>query len=180
LGLDSIDLYYLHFPFSPVGITPWIRAMAQAVEAQKIRAVGVSNCSAAQMRRGAATLARYDIVLGANQVHYSATHRQPEKNGVLDTCREMDVALVTYRPVEGGSLRSEATNGSNATLRALEEVAQRHNATVTHVALAWLLQRDNHVVAIPGSTNADHIRDNAQALMLELTADDVAAIDRAG
>ena len=78
--------------------------MAEAVHTGKILAVGVSNFSAQQMRRAAARLARYEIPLAANEVHYSLLHRQPEANGVLDACRELDVALVAYRPLEGGRL----------------------------------------------------------------------------
>ncbi len=92
LGRESIDLYYLHFPYSARGVGTWMKAMAKAVEAKKIRAAGISNCNVAQMRKAADVLARYEISLAANQVHYSLVHRAPETNGVLDACRQMDVA----------------------------------------------------------------------------------------
>ena len=87
LGRDSLDLYYLHFPRSLRSVGTWMRAMARAVKAGKIRAVGISNCNAAQMRRAADVLARYDIPLAANQVQYSLLHREPETDGLLDACR---------------------------------------------------------------------------------------------
>jgi aryl-alcohol dehydrogenase-like predicted oxidoreductase len=59
LGRDSLDLYYLHFPYSPRGVGTWMRAMARAVKAGKIRAVGISNCNVAQMRKAAGVLGRY-------------------------------------------------------------------------------------------------------------------------
>lgn len=185
LGADAIDLYYLHFPFSPRGVAPWMKAMAEAVASKKIRAVGVSNCSAKQMRTAATVLARYDIALAANQVQYSLLHRKPEHDGVLDACHQLDVALVAYRPIQGGTIRSSSASGAGGLLtntpllRLLDEVASGHGATVTQVALAWLLQHDDHVIAIPGATKAVHVQENAGALSLELADDELAAIDRA-
>jgi aryl-alcohol dehydrogenase-like predicted oxidoreductase len=181
LGLESIDLYYLHFPFSPVSVGTWMNAMAPAVKSGKIRAVGVSNCSASQMQKAATALARHDVPLAANQVHYSLAHRKPEVDGVLDACRELDVALVAYRPLSSGALSSGAGVGSNssALLGLLEELALGRGATVAQVALAWLLQRDEHVVAIPGATKPAHVMENAGALALELTDEEFVAIDKA-
>ena len=104
LGVERVDLYYIHFPYSPVGPAPWIRELARAVNAGKVRAAGVSNFSAAQMRRAVQILGRHGIPLAANQVQYSLTHRKPEHDGVLQACRELDVALVAYRPIAGGGL----------------------------------------------------------------------------
>ena len=111
LGRDSLDLYYLHFPYSPRGVGTWMRAMARAVKAGKMRAVGISNCNVAQMRKAAGVLARYGIPLAANQVHYSLMHRKPETDGVLDACRRMDVALVAYRPLGGGAITAGSPGG---------------------------------------------------------------------
>jgi aryl-alcohol dehydrogenase-like predicted oxidoreductase len=180
LGCDSLDLYYLHFPYSLRGVGTWMRAMASAVKGGKIRAVGISNCNAAQMREAAYILARYDIPLAANQVQYSLLHRQPETNGVLDACRRMDVALVAYRPIGGGAISSGSTRGSDRSALAdtLREVATAHGATAAQAALAWLLRRDDHVIPIPGATRPGHVRENSGALSLELSEDEFAAIDR--
>jgi len=180
LGRDSLDLYYLHFPYSPLGVGAWMRAMASAVRAGKVRAVGISNCTVAQMRKAADVLARYDIPLAANQVQYSLLHRQPETNGVLDACRRMDVALVAYRPIGGGVLSSGSSTGPGRAALAdtLREVAAAQGATVAQVALAWLLKRDDHVIPIPGATRPEHIRENSAALTLELSEEESAAIDR--
>ena len=112
LGVQTIDLYYIHFPYSLLSIETLMDLMAQAVEAGKIRAVGVSNFNAEQMRRAVTRLARYDIPLGVNQVRYNLLQRQPEENGVLDSCRELNVALVAYRPLEGGRLKSNTVPGA--------------------------------------------------------------------
>jgi len=181
LGCESIDLYYLHFPYSPLGVGVWMKPMAKAVKDGKIRAVGISNCGGAQMRKAASALARYDIPLAANQVHYSVAHRKPETDGVLEACREMDVALVAYRPIGGGSIGSvsEKDPGKSELTGVLREVAESRGATPKQVALAWLLKRDDHVVAIPGATKADHVRENAGALTLGLTDDEFDVVDKA-
>jgi aryl-alcohol dehydrogenase-like predicted oxidoreductase len=181
LGRDSLDLYYLHFPYSPRGVGTWMRAMARAVKAGKIRAVGISNCNVAQMRKAAGVLARYGIPLAANQVHYSLMHRKPETDGVLDACRRMDVALVAYRPLGGGAITAGSPGGpgQSALAGTLREVAATRNATAAQVSLAWLLKQDDHVIPIPGATRPEHVRENSGALSLELSEEELAAIDRA-
>jgi aryl-alcohol dehydrogenase-like predicted oxidoreductase len=104
LEMQQIDLYQVHFPYTLLKINDLMDAMAKAVHAGKIRAVGVSNYNVAQMRQAHARLARHDIPLASNQVHYSLLHRNPEKNGVLDACRELNVALIAYSPLEQGLL----------------------------------------------------------------------------
>ena len=178
MGRESVDLYYLHFPYSLVGMDVWVKALADAVRSGRARGAGVSNCNPAQMRKAARILERHGIPLAANQVQYSLRHRKPEKDGVLDACREMDVALVAYRPISGGKIPDEAQSGGRLE-GVLREVAQGRGATVSQVSLRWLLQRDERVIAIPGSRSSDHARENAGALALELTEAEFTAIDRA-
>lgn len=85
LGRKSVELYQHHFPSSQVSIPKLMDLMADAVKAGKIKAVGVSNYSAAQMRIAHAALAKHGIALASNQVEYSLLHRHPEVNGVLDS-----------------------------------------------------------------------------------------------
>ena len=190
LGRKTIDLYYIHFPYSFLSIETLMDLMAQAVKAGKVRAVGVSNFNVNQMRRAATRLTRYDIPLAANQVRYNLLHRQPEWNGVLDACRELNVALVAYRPLERGRLRAEAPGAKSLTNRTekasskaiqetLQTIAQQHGKTVSQVALNWLLRRDEHVIPIPGTTNTRHAMENADTLSWQLSDDEFAAIDLA-
>ena len=181
LGRDSLDLYYLHFPHPLLGVGVWMRAMARAVKAGKIRAVGISNCNVAQMRKAADVLARHGMPLAANQVRYSLVHRNPETDGVLAACHRMDVALVAYEPIGGGAISADSLRDpGRATLAdTLREVAAARSATAAQVALAWLLKRGDHVIAIPGATRPEHVRENAGALSLELSEQEFAAIDRA-
>jgi aryl-alcohol dehydrogenase-like predicted oxidoreductase len=196
LGRQSIDLYYIHFPYTLLSIEALMDMMAQAVEAGKVRAVGVSNFSAEQMRRAAARLEKYGIPLAANQVRYNLLHRQPEVNGVLAACRELNVALVAYRPLERGRLLSDAVprakSGSTsstgqmgkaaskeeAILETLQTIAQRRGKSVSQVALNWLLRRDERVIPIPGTTDAHHAMENVDALSWQLGDDEFTAIDQ--
>jgi aryl-alcohol dehydrogenase-like predicted oxidoreductase len=198
LGVQTIDLYYIHFPYTLLSIEKLMDLMAQAVEAGKIRAVGVSNFNAKQMRRAATRLARYHIPLAANQVRYSLLHRQPEENGVLDACRELNVALVAYRPLERGQLKSNSVlraspSGSPSSTadrgkvaskelilqETLRAIAQQRQKSVSQIALNWLLRRDEHVIPIPGTTSPRHALENADTLSWELSPDEFAAIDQA-
>lgn len=192
LGVQTIDLYYIHWPFTLLRIETLMEWMAQAVEAGKSRAVGVSNFSAEQMRRAAERLDRYQIPLAANEIHYSLVHRQPEANGVLEACRELNIALVAYRPLEGGQFMSSTARGASAgpSSRAkrtgtapsklqetLQAVARHHGKSVSQVILNWLLRRDAHVIPIPGTTNARHALENAEALTWILSDEEFATID---
>lgn len=196
LAATSVDLYFVHFPYSILRIESLMDAMAEAYGSGKIKAVGVSNYNAEQMRRAAARLAEHGIALAANEVHYSLIDRDPEVNGVLDVCRELNVALVAYFPLATGMLKSYSGpqplsfmkrrllgKGSPEQLLALQEtlqhVADRHGGTANQVALNWLLQRDDHVIAIPGATSAEHVLENAKALTWQLTPEEFDMIDRA-
>jgi aryl-alcohol dehydrogenase-like predicted oxidoreductase len=182
LGRQAIDLYYIHFPSPLLSIETMMDRMAKAVEAGKIRAVGVSNFSADQMRAAADRLEKHGIPLAANEVRYSLFHRQPEADGVLDACRERDVALVAYRPLDGGRLSASPasrTSKEEAIQESLRTIAQRHGKSVSQVTLNWMLRRDGHVIPIPGSTHADHALDNVGALTWRLSDGEFAAIDEA-
>lgn len=200
LGVEVIDLYYIHWPFTLLRINALMDMMALAVRIGKIRAVGVSNYNAKQMRQAAARLARYNIPLAANQVHYSLLHRQPETDGVLDACRELNVALVAYRPLESGRLLTLEERKAETTPEAtpvhqeqekaskqeqlaglrqmLASVAQAHGKTINQVALNWLLRRDEHVIAIPGATSSEHLLDNLGALDWELSEEEFDEISK--
>ena len=196
LSRNIIDLYYVWFPFGILSVEKLMDMMAQAVSAGKIRAVGVSNFNAEQMHRAAARLAHYGIPLAANEVRYNLFHRQPEWNGVLDACRKLNVALVAYRPLEGGRLMSntasEEKSGSSSSTdgerkpasreqaiqETLQTIARQRQKSVSQVILNWLLHKDTHVIPIPGTTNARHVMENAGALGWQLSDDEFDAIDQ--
>lgn len=111
LGVECIDLYQIHMPPPISRLNELLDALAEAVRAGRVRTVGVSNFSASMMRQAHARLARHGIPLASNQVRYSLLHRYPETNGVLDACRELDVALIAYSPLEQGVLTGKFRSG---------------------------------------------------------------------
>ena len=180
LGLETIDLYYVHYPLPLIDLAIFAEGLVEAVKSGRARAVGVANFNADQMRRIADHLARASIPLAANQVNYSLLRRAAETNGVLDACRELDVALVAYFPLASGRL-TQASNSmvTKALLMCLADIARAHDVSISQVALNWLLARDSHVIPIPGATKPDHARANLDALGWRLSETEFDAIDRA-
>lgn len=112
LGVERIDLYQLHYPPAAKKIDAFVDVLVEAVRAGKVRAVGVCNFNAPLMRQAHASLARHGIPLASNQVGYSLLKRYPETNGVLDACRELDVALIAYMPLSEGILSGKYRTGA--------------------------------------------------------------------
>ncbi len=184
LCVKTLDLYYIHMPPTTQSIETLMDYMAEALKAGKIRSVGVSNFDSEQMRIAAAQLNVHGIPLAANEVEYSLINREPERNGVLEACRELKVSLVAYRPLGRGLLASvKATGGSSIKIRSglsredsiletLRLIADRHKRSVGQVALGWLLRRDEAVIPIPGATKIGHAREDEEALSWALSGDE--------
>jgi aryl-alcohol dehydrogenase-like predicted oxidoreductase len=199
LGRPRVDLYQMHFPGFPVSVEGWMEAMADAVEAGLVRAVGVSNYDAAQMRRAHAALARRGIPLASNQVQYSLLHRQPERDGVLAACRELGVTLIAYSPLYMGVLtgkytperpprglfrrfrpymRSESLARVQPLIGLLREIGAAHGGKApAQVALSWLVAKG--AVPIAGVRDVRQARDLAGVLGWTLTEAEVAALGEA-
>ena len=112
LQRETVDLYQIHFPFTLLRIRSLMNRLADAVATGKVRYVGVSNYSAAQMRTAHAALAERGVPLVSNQVNYSLLHRAPEENGVLETCGELEVTLIAYFPLARGVLTGKHQGGA--------------------------------------------------------------------
>ncbi|MFJ5831439.1 aldo/keto reductase [Streptomyces sp. NPDC093089] len=180
LRTDVIDLYYLHRLDRAVPVEESVGAMAELVTAGKVRALGLSEVSAATLRRAHAV-----HPIAALQNEYSLWSRNPEQ-GTLSTARELGVALVAFSPLARGFLTSAPPDlgvlpahdirrgmprfddhhyPANLLLRhALEELAEGAGLALPQLALAWVLSRGSHVVAIPGTRSVSHLRDNLAAL----------------
>jgi aryl-alcohol dehydrogenase-like predicted oxidoreductase len=199
LGRDTIDLYQHHFPSDRVDIPRLMNLMADAVAAGKVRAVGVSNYSAEQMRLAHRVLAERGVVLASNQVEYSLLHRQPEANGVLDACRELGVTLIAYTPLAGGALTGKYAAGDRPrglrrfmmkpfrrgglasvapVVALLREIGAAHDAQPAQVALRWLVENEC-VLPIPGAKNSRQAAANAGALSVRLSPNEIEELDRA-
>jgi aryl-alcohol dehydrogenase-like predicted oxidoreductase len=199
LGRSSIDLYQHHYPGRRMSIPALMDHLASAVREGKIRAVGVSNYSAEQMREAHAALAVHGIPLASNQVEYSLLHRQPETNGVLEACRELGITLIAYTPLAGGLLtgkyspqnrptgffrrilpryRPRALAAIGPVVGLLTEIGNRYGKAPGQVALRWLIENPV-VLPIPGAKNGRQAAVNAEALTFSLLPEERDALDRA-
>ena len=198
LRRSTIDLYQHHFPSRRISIPALMGFMADAVDAGKVRAVGVSNYSAQQLRTAHAALAERGIPLASNQVEYSLLHRAPEVNGVLDACGELGITLIAYQPLAQGVLTGKYRPGDRPTgirrfgryyrrdglknaqpvVALLHEIGQRYSRTPAQVALRWLIQKEN-ILPIPGAKNGRQAASNAEALSFTLVAGEIEALDQA-
>ena len=165
LRTDHLDLYLLHWrDRTPLHET--VGAFAQLVEEGKIRHWGVSNFELSDMDEVLAT--RGGSAVSCNQVLYNLSRRGIEFD-LLPWCRERDIAIMAYSPIEQARLlRHEA----------VKRVAVRHGATPAQVSLAWALRQDG-VIAIPKAGTPEHVRENHGALALRLTSDDFGELNEA-
>ena len=195
LGVDTIDLYYQHRVDPKVPIEETVGAMASLVRAGKVRFLGLSEASAATIRRAHAV-----HPISALQTEYSLWTRDPEAE-ILPACRALGIAFVAYSPLGRGFLTGRFRSaddlaaddirrnhprfqGDNLTrnlelVKRIEEVAHRKGCTPAQLALAWLLAQGDDVVPIPGSTRRTRLEENAGAVDVALTPADLGALDAA-
>lgn len=199
LGRDKVDLYQHHYPNPKLSIPKLMDQVAEAVESGRVKAAGVSNYSAEQMRSAHAALAKHGIPLASNQVEYSLLHRQPEVDGVLEACRELGITLIAYTPLAGGLLtgRYSAQNRpggffrrilpryNRRTLEAIQpvvqllrEIGEKHDRTPAQVALRWLIENPL-VLPIPGAKNGRQAADNVAAMTFSLTQQEIEQLSQA-
>jgi aryl-alcohol dehydrogenase-like predicted oxidoreductase len=202
LGGFSIDLHQVHQPFSLSSVEAEMEAMAELVAAKKIRAVGVSNFSAAQMRRAHAALAKRGIPLASNQVRYSLVARGIESNGVLAAAKELGVTVIAYSPLGQGILsgkfhadpaliqkrpgprrymplfRSSGLERTRPLVDELQRIAAARGVTASQVALNWLLHfHGETVVAIPGASRPRHAEEAAGAMAFRLADEEMSRLE---
>ncbi|HEY45234.1 MAG: aldo/keto reductase [Anaerolineae bacterium SM23_ 63] len=195
----TIDLHQIHHPFSFSSPEDEMDAMADLVEAGKIRSVGVSNFSAKRMRRAYKALAKRGLPLASNQVQYSLLHRNIEINGVLDTAKELGITIIAWSPIASGILTGKFHKNpellmakpsirrvllqrrlekSEPIVEVIDEIALTHQVTTAQIALNWLINyHGDTVVAIPGATRASHARESAGVMNFRLTEDEMSRID---
>lgn len=192
LGVDYIDLYYLHRIDPQVPIEESVGALAQMVRAGKLRHIGLSECSVATLRRACAV-----HPIAAVQNEYSLWVRDPE-DGILAACRELGAALVAYSPLGrgflAGAFRSTADLPTDDTRRgqprfkdeagahnlqivdALREFARLKSCTVAQLAIAWLLHQGNDILPIPGTKQRGRFAENLAALDVRLSTAECAQL----
>ena len=197
LKRTSIDLYQIHFPSPMLSIPRVLEQMADAVKSGLIKAVGVSNFSAIQMRQAFDQLSKRGVTLASNQVQYSLLHRDPESNGVLEACRELNIVLIAYMPLRMGALtgkyagdirpegfrkysfpfRTRDLPKLNEIIKVVREIGKQYSKSPSQVALRWLIQQGD-ILPIPGAKTSDQALQNAGALTFSLTSSEVEALNR--
>lgn len=193
LDTDYIDLYYLHRFDPQVPIEDTIGALAELVQAGEIRHIGLSEVSDETLRRAHAV-----HPITAIQSEYSLMSRLVESNGVLQTCRELNIGLVAYSPLSRALLSSEfqilsnensdfrnrlprfqgeALHHNQKLIQKIDSIAEKYQVTRAQMALAWVLAQDECIVPIPGTRHKRYLQDNCGAVNIDLQTEDIAFLN---
>ncbi|MGC2474995.1 MAG: aldo/keto reductase [Candidatus Sulfotelmatobacter sp.] len=194
LGVETIDLYYQHRVDPNTPIEDTVGAMAELVREGKVRFLGLSEASPETLRR-----AMKVHPITALQTEYSLWTRDPESNGVLDTCRELGIGFVAYSPLGRGFLtgqiqrfedlapddyrrNSPRFQGENFQknldlVRKVNELAAEKGCKPSQLALAWVMAQGDDIVPIPGTKRRKYLEENAAAASLNLSQEDLARLD---
>jgi aryl-alcohol dehydrogenase-like predicted oxidoreductase len=196
LGVETIDVYYQHRVDANTPIEDTVGAMAALVTAGKVRYLGLSEAAPETIRRAHAV-----HPIAAVQTEYSLWTRDPE-DGVLETCRALGIGFVAYSPLGRGFLTGQLRSldalapsdwrrsnprfqGENfrknlELVEKVEALATARGCTPAQLAIAWLLSRGNDIVPIPGSTRPERVEENAAAVALPLSAEEMRALEDVG
>jgi predicted oxidoreductase len=170
LKVDTIDLYQIHRPDILTHPEELAGALSKLRESGKIRAVGVSNYTAAEI---SALQAFLPFPLVSHQLELSALHIDPLGDGTLDQAIERRMAVLSWSPLGGGRLGGAGGDErSRAVIAALDAIAAREDAPRTAVALAWVLAHPSRPIAIIGTQNPTRIVESTQALKVRLSRED--------
>ena len=195
----TIDLFMVHNPWSFSSPEKEMEAMADLVEAGKIRSVGVSNFNVDQMTRAHKTLEKRGLALACNQVQYSLLHRKIESDGVLEAAKDLGITIVAWSPLARGILSGryytnpeiydqlpigrkmmmrDKINDSQEVVAYLVELAEKHGVTPAQVALNWLINSQGEtVVVIPGASKAKQATESAGAMQFILEEEEIVKLD---
>lgn len=196
LGVDYIDIYYLHFPDHDTPKAEAVGALQRLREAGKIRAIGISNFNLDQIKE-----ANADGYVDVVEDEFSLLHQDHLTEGMLDYLRDHQISFVPYFPLASGLLtgkyvqdvsfpaddiRSQIADFKQprygkilAAVDQVRPIADRHGATVAQTILAWYLQNQLITAVIPGAKRADQVISNAQAMNIQLTAEEYQTIETA-
>ncbi len=195
IGIEAVDLYQIHQPYSLLPLDSLMEALAEAAKEGLTRTVGVSNYNQTQMLRAYSALARNNVPLASNQVTYSLLNRSIEYEGLLARCKELGVRVIAYSPIEKGLLTGKYSPENpppgvrgrrygdllpkiGPLLKLMTEIGQEHGGkSKAQVALNWCICKET--LPIPGAKNAVQAEENAGALGWKLTEEEVEKLDEA-
>ena len=169
LGVDRIDLYQLHSPDPAVPLPESVGMLAELAAEGKVRWIGLSNVSLDQIRE-----AREQVAVVSVQNRLNPFFREAVDDGVVDYCASEGLGFLAYSPVGGGRLNQKLPDHP-----ILGPIAERHGVSPHAVALAWVIARGPTVIVIPAARKRAHVADSQAAAGLELSPDELAAIDAA-
>jgi aryl-alcohol dehydrogenase-like predicted oxidoreductase len=194
LGVDSIDLYYMHRKDPKLEIEEIVGAMSDLVKEGKVKHIGISEASAEMIRRAHAV-----HPLSAVQNEYSLWSREPEQD-ILDVCQELGITFVAYSPLGRGFLTGaiksradleasdwrltlprftdQAITENLKFVEVIDQIAQDKKVSKAQVALAWVLSKNDEIVVIPGTRKVQRLEENVKAFTVELTTNDLALIQQ--
>jgi pyridoxine 4-dehydrogenase len=164
LQVDTIDLYQLHAIDDDVPLEESLGALKEMQDAGKIRHIGVSNFTVAELERAREVV---DVVTVQNR--YNLVDRKHEK--VVDYCTEHDIGFLPWYPLDTGNLTDD---------QRLHDIARRYDASAAQIALAWLLKRSPVMLPIPGTSSIEHLEENTAARDIALSGDDFHTLSRMG
>jgi aryl-alcohol dehydrogenase-like predicted oxidoreductase len=192
LGLETVDLYQVHWPSPIVSPETFMEGMVICIKEGLTRTVGVSNFWNQKILRAYSTLSQHSIPLASNQLPFSLLNRTAEKTGTLARCKELGIRVIAYSPLEQGLLTGKYStanppSGIRATqhaelikklppvIKVLQEIGQNHGKTVSQVALNWIICKG--ALPIPGAKNAKQAEENAGSAGWHMTEDEIAKLD---
>lgn len=197
-----IDLYQIHQPWGFSSVKSEMTAMAHLLEKKQIRSIGVSNFSAEKMKNAWEILNKKGIPLASNQVRYSLLDRRIESNGVIEMAKKLGISIIAYSPLAQGLVtgkfhdnpelpdtigyrkymphfKPKALKKSRPLIMMVKELALKYHVTPAQVALNWLIHfQGDSVVAIPGATKENHVKENVGAMSFRLSDEDMARLDK--
>ncbi|MBK8703491.1 MAG: aldo/keto reductase [Saprospiraceae bacterium] len=194
LGVEAIDLYYMHRQDPKVEIEEIVGAMSDLVQRGKVKHIGLSEVNAETLRRAHAV-----HPIAALQSEYSLWSREPEKE-MFDVCKELGITFVAYSPLGRGFLTGaiksradletsdwrltlprftdEAIRENLKFVEVIDQIAQDKKVSKAQVALAWVLSQNDEIVSIPGTRKVQRLEENLGAFKVELTESDLAVIQK--
>ena len=194
LGVDAIDIYFIHTPIHPLPLEHWVRAACVETKAGRIREIGISNCNAQQVRRACAEAQKHGLRIAANQIMFNLLcFQSPELQETLRACRENQVQIIAYAPIGQGLLTEALTDEKFSKIRlarmtrlvmdelqdlrsVIKSLADKYGKSMAQICLNWTICHG--AIPLVGTRSMQQAQDTAGCLGWRLSAEDVAELDR--
>ncbi len=167
LGMDYLDLYLVHIPNPEIDISETMRAFDYLKDQGLIKNIGVCNFNVERLKAAQAA-SKNKIVL--NQVHYNLVFREPVLKGVLDYCREQDIFIEAWRPVQQGSLTKKG-------IAVVDKLCEKYGKTPAQVAINWLISQPG-VITLVKTSSLKHLEENLGAVGWDMSPEDIELLSR--